>query len=158
MQWVAISLTACGSSAKEPSSTYYCDVIVTLFQGELQTDTKGRARRIFIYVASAHPSFPRVLWRNLLIVRPRKGIAWMIGKVGLQISLSGGLFRVAKAPIILVTSDRLSFHIYQCGSHWQNFHEIWSWGLRWKRVEKMQISLKYVKNIRNSTRRPKYYF
>jgi hypothetical protein len=48
MQWVAISLTACVSSAKEPSPKYDCDVIVTLFQGELQADTKGRARRIFI--------------------------------------------------------------------------------------------------------------
>jgi len=48
MQGVAISLTACVSSAKEPSPTYDCDVIVTLFQGKPQTDTKGRARRIFV--------------------------------------------------------------------------------------------------------------
>jgi hypothetical protein len=120
------------------------------------TDRHKRESKTNLHIASTYPSFPRCLWCNLVIVRPRKHTSQMKGKMGLQTPQPGGLLKVAKAPVIFATTVLPSFRVYQCGSHWMNLHEIWSWGLRWKHVKKMQICLKSVKNIRNFTRRPKY--
>ena len=46
-------------------------------------------------------------------------------------------------------------HMFQHGSHWTDFREIWYWGLLWKCVEKPQILLKSDKNIWHLTWRPK---
>lgn len=42
-----------------------------------------------------------------------------------------------------------SAHMYERGSHWTDFCEIWYWALLWKSVEKIQIGLKSERNIRH---------
>jgi len=57
-----------------------------------------------------------------------------------------------------VMSDRssvcLSVCLYQHGSHWTDFREIWYWGLLRKPAETLQISLQLDKNIGYFTWRP----
>ena len=42
------------------------------------------------------------------------------------------------------------------GSHWIHFRQIWSWGLLWRSVEKIQIWLKSDKNFGQFVLRPKH--
>jgi hypothetical protein len=41
--------------------------------------------------------------------------------------------------------------MYQRGSPWTDFREIWYWGLLWKYVGKLQIWFKSGKNIEQCT-------
>ena len=49
-----------------------------------------------------------------------------------------------------------SVRIYQLGSHWTNFREIWYWKLSWKPAEKIKIWLQSGKNVVHFTRRTWY--
>jgi hypothetical protein len=46
---------------------------------------------------------------------------------------------------------RLSVRIYQRGSHWTNFCEIWNWRLLWKVCWENKIWLKSAKNVAHFT-------
>jgi len=53
---------------------------------------------------------------------------------------------------------RLSVCLYQHGSHWTDFLEIWYWRLLRKLAEKLQISLQLDKNIGYFKWRPQYVY
>jgi hypothetical protein len=46
-------------------------------------------------------------------------------------------------------SVRLSLCVYQRGSHWTDFREIWYWRLLGKHSERIEIFFKLCKNIRH---------
>jgi len=56
---------------------------------------------------------------------------------------------------VSIPSVLVSVHLYQRGSHWTDFREIWYWPLLRKSVEKFQILYKSDQNIRHFTWRRK---
>jgi len=59
-----------------------------------------------------------------------------------------------KAKISFVMSVRPSVRMWQLGSHWKDFHEIWYFSIFLKTNERRQVSFKSGKNNGYWTRRP----